>query len=253
VTRAVFPVMGTMASVLVAESDVAQLGSAMVDRALAASRRDLEILDRRFSHYSLDSEINSWLSGGSVSPDALADFNRVLRACGRLNVESDSVFTIKDPASGRVDTAGYVKGFAMRRAAQTLRGFDVRNFVIGVGGDTFCSGRPGAGRPWRIAVADPLRSRGVAALVDASDLAVATSGTAERGKHIWSGRGPAPTGLSSFTVMGPDIAEADAYATIGFAMGEAGISWVAQRPGYRSLAITSDGALLGDAALVSAA
>lgn len=251
--RTVFPVMGTMASVVVASSDDDRLGEPVVSAALLAAQRDLEILDRRFSHYTLDSEISTWLSGGAVSPDALADFDHVLRACGRLNDESDGVFTIKNATTGRVDTAGYVKGFAMRRAAQTLIRAGVANFMIGVGGDTYCAGRADESRPWRIAVVDPLRGCGVAALVDASDLAVATSGTAERGQHIWNGRGAVHSGLLSFTVVGPDIAEADAYATIGFAMGEAGMSWVAGHAGYRSIAIRSDGYCLADAALVSAA
>ena len=252
-TRVVFPVMGTMASILVASPDDERLGDPAVAAALLTARRDLEILDRRFSHYALDSEISTWLSGGAVSPDALADFDHVLRACGRLNDESEGAFTIKNPTTGRVDTAGYVKGFAMRRAAQSLIRADVANFMICVGGDTYCAGRPERARPWRVAVADPLRGHGVAALVEASDLAVATSGTAERGDHIWNGRGPARSGLLSFTVVGPDIAEADAYATIGFAMGEAGVAWVAAHDGYRSIAIRSDGSRLADAALVSAA
>ena len=252
-TRAVFPVMGTVASILVAPAADDAAGEPTVASALLAARRDLEVLDRRFSHYMVDSEISRWLSGGAVSPDAVADFNHVLRACDRLNEESAGVFSMKNPITGRVDTAGYVKGFAMRRAVQTLRQFDVTNFVIGVGGDTYCSGRPDASRPWRIAIADPQRSHGVVALVAASDLAVATSGTAERGDHIWNGRGPARTGLLSFTVIGPDVAEADAYATIGFAMGEAGVAWVAKHAGYRSLAIRSDGSRIADAALVSAA
>ena len=252
-TRAVFPVMGTMASVLVPAREENRLGERAVAAALVTARRDLEILDRRFSHYSLDSEISVWLSGGSVSPDALADFDYVLRACGRLNDESKGVFTIKNASTGRVDTAGYVKGFAMRRAAQTLIRAGVDNFLMCVGGDTYCAGRADEARPWRIAVADPLRGRAVAALVSASDVAVATSGTAERGDHIWNRRGTARSGLLSFTVVGPDIAEADAYATIGFAMGQPGIAWVAEHAGYRSIAIRSDGSCISDAALVSAA
>jgi thiamine biosynthesis lipoprotein len=129
----------------------------------------------------------------------------------------------------------------------------VHDFLLCVGGDTLAAGRPATGRAWRVAVADPTHQRAVAAVVDLEDLAVATSGTSERGDHVWNGRRPAPGELLSFTVIGPDIAEADAYATIGFAMGEAGIAWVAQRNGYRSLAIRTDGTLVGDAALVSAA
>ncbi len=73
------------------------------------------------------------------------------------------------------------------------------------------------------------------------DLAVATSGTYERGEHIRDPRtGRAPTGLLSVTVVGPSLTWADVYATTAFAMGEAGPAWVATHPGYGALAITAD-------------
>ncbi len=250
-TRVVFPVMGTVASIVVAPHESDRIGDECIADALLTARRDLELLDRRFSHFRADSEITRWLEGGPVSPDAIADFDHVLRACDRLKEQSDGVFRIKDPRTGRVDTAGYVKGFAIRRAARSLERSSIRDFVIAVGGDTYCGGRANADRPWRVAVADPMRVRCVAAVADATNLAVATSGIAERGDHIWNGRGAARGGLVSLTVVGPDIAEADAYATIGFAMGELGIAWVAERPGYHSMAITTDGTRLSDAALVS--
>ena len=251
--RRVFPVMGTMASILVAEADRQLLGDRDVTRGLDAAQRELQLLDHRFSHYTADSEISTWLAGGTTSPEAVADFAYVLRQCTRLKQASGGVFTVKNPATGTVDTAGYVKGYAIRCAAERLRGVGLHNFLLTVGGDTYGSGQPVAGRPWHVAVADPMRSRGVAALVEVTDLAVATSGTAERGEHIWNGAGAPRAGLLSFTVIGPDIAEADAYATIGFAMGEAGMAWVARHNAYRSLAIRTDGSLVGDAALVSAA
>ena len=246
--------MGTVASIVVAPADDLALGAEVVAGALTAAQRDLEILDQRFSHYRPASDISTWLGGGAVSPEAVADFDHVLRQCGRLRDDSGGVFTIKNPNTGSVDTAGYVKGFAIRRAAATMRGRGITNFVLGVGGDTYSSGRRDAHRPWRVAVADPRTRRGVAAVVEATDLAVATSGTAQRGHHIWDGRrGSTGSTLLSFTVVGPDIAEADAYATIGFAMGESGVDWVASHDGYQSLAIRSDGSVVTDAALVCAA
>ncbi|CAB4983859.1 unannotated protein [freshwater metagenome] len=53
--------------------------------------------------------------------------------------------------------------------------------------------------------------------------------------------------MLSFTVTGPEIATADAYATIGFAMGEQGIEWVAAHEGYSSLVIRADGRIISDA------
>lgn len=252
-TRSVFPVMGTMCSIVVAPADVERLGADVVDAAMGSARGHLESMDHRFSHYTRESEISRWLSGFHVSPDALADIDFVIRQCLRLRDESDGVFVHKNPVSGSVDTAGYVKGHAIRGAARALQVRGLANFIVGVGGDSFCAGWATPDRPWRLAVSDPTRTHGVAALVEATDLAVATSGRAERGDHIWNGIGEVPDALGSFTVIGPDIAEADAYATIGFAMGEAGIDWVARREGYRSLAIRPDGTLVGDAALVSAA
>lgn len=252
-TRSVFPVMGTMCSIVVAPSDVDRLGADVVAAAMGRARSHLELMDHRFSHYTRESEISRWLSGFHVSPDALADIDFVIKQCLRLRDESDGVFVHKNPVSGSVDTAGYVKGHAIRGAARAMQSRGLANFIVGVGGDSYCAGWATPDRPWRLAISDPARTHGVAALVEATDIAVATSGRVERGDHIWNGTGQASDSLSSFTVIGPDIAEADAYATIGFALGEAGVAWVAGREGYRSLAIRPDGTLVGDAALVSAA
>jgi thiamine biosynthesis lipoprotein len=43
------------------------------------------------------------------------------------------------------------------------------------------------------------------------------------------------------TVVGPSLTLADAYATAGFAMGSAGVAWVACRPGYSPYAVTREG------------
>ncbi len=50
------------------------------------------------------------------------------------------------------------------------------------------------------------------------DGAVATSGTAERGAHIWDPAAGRPaTALAQVTVTGPDLALADGYATAAMA------------------------------------
>jgi FAD:protein FMN transferase len=251
--RLVFPVMGTMCSIVVAEDQAARLGADGVVEALHAARLVLEAMDGRFSHYRGDSDITRWVAGDEVSDRAAADIEHVLRECGRLHRDSDGVFRARNPRTQSLDTAGYVKGYAIGRAVDELRRHGLANFVIGVGGDAYCAGRPEADRPWQVAVQDPGRSHAVAAIVPASDLAVATSGTSERGDHIWRAAAPVTSSLLSFTVVGPEIAEADAYATIGFAMGEDGVAWVRRHEGYRSIVIRADGTVVTDAALISAA
>jgi thiamine biosynthesis lipoprotein len=246
-------VMGTVASFVVARADDVRLGPRAIRDAMDAAAQALLRADERFSHYRADSDISRWLAGHAISPDAVADVQSVLAACHRLHGDSGGVFSIRDPRSGGVDTAGYVKGLAISRAVDAMRDAGVRHGLVSVGGDSYSWGSAQPGRPWRVAVADPADGRRVVAIVDATDRAVATSGTAERGDHIWRPAGTPRSDVRSFTVVGPDIATADAYATVGFALGVDGIAWVARHPGFTSLAVLRDGSLRGDAALVSAA
>ena len=72
------------------------------------------------------------------------------------------------------------------------------------------------------------------------DLAVATSGRYERGAHIVDPHTRRrPTGLLSVTVVGPDLATADAYATAAFAMGADGPAWLATVDGYDAMCVTA--------------
>jgi thiamine biosynthesis lipoprotein len=81
----------------------------------------------------------------------------------------------------------------------------------------------------------------LAAVLEGGDLAVATSGEYERGRHVVDPHtGRPPEGLLSVTIVGPDLATADAYATAAFAMGAAGPAWTATLAGYEALCITAD-------------
>ncbi|MEQ1787672.1 MAG: FAD:protein FMN transferase, partial [Acidimicrobiales bacterium] len=44
--------------------------------------------------------------------------------------------------------------------------------------------------------------------------------------------------LASATVVGPDLATADAYATAVFVMGIDGLDWIESQPGYDAYLIT---------------
>ena len=74
------------------------------------------------------------------------------------------------------------------------------------------------------------------------DLAVATSGIAERGSHVFdpfTGR-PAEQ-LASVTLVGPDMTWTDAYATAALAMGDRCRQWINGLDGYEGLVIDRDG------------
>lgn len=238
--RFAFPVMGTMASVAVA----AHLPVEQARAAAATARASLVASESRFSHFRPESDIERWLAGKSVADSAEAEIRHVLDTCARLSADSAGAFRVKTPG-GRLDTAGYVKGYAIGKAVAAVRETGVADFALNVGGDGYSAGRANLGRAWRVAIGDP-RGPGILAVLDATDLAVATSGTAERGRHIWDAQGsPTARGLLSVTVTGPDIDLVDAYATAAFVMGAPGVPWVAAHPGYQALALTGAGELLG--------
>ncbi|MEU2871135.1 FAD:protein FMN transferase [Streptomyces olivoreticuli] len=75
------------------------------------------------------------------------------------------------------------------------------------------------------------------------DLAVSTSGTAERGPHILAPHTGEPASrCSSVTVVGRHLTTTDAYATAAFVMGpSAALAWVASLDGYEALTIDTTG------------
>ncbi|TGZ19149.1 hypothetical protein DV517_41220 [Streptomyces sp. S816] len=106
-------------------------------------------------------------------------------------------------------------------------------------------------------IADPLRPGGLIAVVStagASELAVATSGTAERGAHITDPRTgrPAVTDLVAVTVVAPHLTWADCWATAAFARGSrAGLGWLESLPDTEALLLTADGKVLHTAGLAT--
>ncbi len=137
-----------------------------------------------------------------------------------------------------------MKGWAAELAANCLDRAGLRRWYLSVGGDIQTRGTDHDGSPWCVAIVDPNSEdpRAVRALVEVSGDAVATSGTASRGRHLWDGRTDQPAdALASMTVVGPHLTWADAFATTAFVMGFDGIDWVANFDGYRALAITTEG------------
>ena len=158
----------------------------------------------------------------------------MLAACADVSARSGGYFTARP--GGRFDPSGYVKGWAIERAAAMLTAAGSAEHSVNGGGDIQCVGDHGPGQPWRVGIADPLRPGSLALVVTGQDFAVATSGVAERGAHIVNPHtGQPATGLASITVVGARLAATDAYATAAFAMGPPpGTGWRAWTATRRS-------------------
>ncbi|HZT14538.1 MAG TPA: FAD:protein FMN transferase [Gaiellaceae bacterium] len=227
-------VMGMPVVVDVRDDDVDE---AAVDVAFAWLRH----VDETFSTYRATSEISRIARGGLLPDRASPEVREVLDACESYRLETRGYFDAR-PA-GRLDPSGYVKGWAVDRAAAVLLAAGARNVAVNAGGDMRLAGRALPGDGWRVGIQHPLESGALAAVVELGDGAVATSGAYRRGEHILDPHtGRPPRGLLSVTVTGPELARADVYATAAFAMGaERGPRWTTRLRGYEALSILEDG------------
>jgi thiamine biosynthesis lipoprotein len=190
-------------------------------------------VDETFSTYKDGSEVSRIRRGELALEDASDEVRGVYARCAELRDETSGFFDVD--AVDR-DPSGYVKGWAVDRAAEMLTG----EYAINAGGDIRTRG------PWRIGIQHPLEPQAVAKVVEGDDLAVATSGGYERGDHV---RDPhsdyAPAGILSVTITGPELGTADAYATAAFAMGgHRAPNWTARLRGYEAMTILTDGRVL---------
>jgi thiamine biosynthesis lipoprotein len=200
----------------------------------------LHRMDATFSPYRRDSDISRLARGEITLAGCAPEVGEILGLCERLAEATGGCFSAY--ASGALDPSGAVKGWAVERASAMLSAAGSRDHSVNGGGDLRLSGGPEPGRPWRIGIADPLRPATVATVVEGRDMAVATSGTAERGAHIIDPRTGRPaTELASVTVVGPSLTTADAYATAAFVMGDAARDWIESLAGHEAHAVRADG------------
>jgi FAD:protein FMN transferase len=211
------------------------------DGTLDEAVRWLHWVDATFSTYRDDSDVSRFGRGSLPLAQAAPELAEVLAACRAVSELSGGYFTTTP--GGRFDPSGYVKGWAIERAAGMLTAAGSAEHSVNGGGDVQCVGERSRGQPWRIGIAHPLRPGTLALVVTGRDFAVATSGVAERGAHIINPHTGLPaSGLASITVVGAGLALADAYATAAFAMGPAARDWLETLPGFEALAITPQGA-----------
>ncbi|MFD4524679.1 FAD:protein FMN transferase [Streptomyces sp. NPDC058470] len=216
---------------------------AAVQAALEAAVAQLRRVDEVFSTYRQDSQISRLARGELTVAECDPEVAEVLDLCVEAERLSEGWFSTT--YEGQLDPTGLVKGWSTERVARLLAAAGASGVSVNGGGDVQLCGVPGPQRPWRVGVADPLRPGSLAAVVSAAgadELAVATSGTAERGAHIVDPRTgkSAVTDLVAVTVVGPSLTWADAWATAAFAMGSRqALDWLESLPDVDALLITA--------------
>lgn len=202
----------------------------------------LNQVDARFSTYKDNSEISAFNRGEVLPANLSAEMKDVLRLSAITRDQSKGFFEIRK-VDGTLDPSGIVKGWAINNAAKIIRGQGHDDYFIEAGGDVQSGGLNEEGCEWRIGIRSPFHSNEIIKVVTPRGQGMATSGTYVRGQHIYNPHEPAKAieDIISLSVIGPDILEADRFATAAFAMGGQGIYFIENLPGFEGYMVNAQG------------
>lgn len=232
--------MGTVASVFVV--GVSGEFEATIERLRASFER----WEEEFSRYRLSSPATAIAEGRLRLQDSSVLHRETYARAIEWRNRTGGAF---DPhrRDGSIDLAGIVKAAAIEDAGQELRRSGLDNWCLNVGGDVLTAGSIDD-RAWSVGIVNPDdRSRLWRTMtLDEGRCAVATSGTFERGEHIWrldARRGLGPR-ISQCSVAATDIVTADVLATAIVAAGRGMAEEAAAEWNVRVLAAFEDGSVL---------
>jgi thiamine biosynthesis lipoprotein len=235
-------IMGTVMSVAAPADTDPELFAKATEKAFSRLRH----ADELFSPFKRDSPV-SRIKDGRLPLTELdthrcgAQIREVLAVCASLKAQSGGAFdawAVGDPPV--FDPCGAVKGWAAEKASAVLTSHGLSRHTLGAGGDVRVRGGSDE-EPWRVGITDPHTPGRILAVAELTGGATATSGTAERGAHIWDPRNRRRAShLAQVTVIGPSLTWADGYATAAMALGAQAYGWLnalAGRTGYQALTI----------------
>jgi thiamine biosynthesis lipoprotein len=235
VSTHVFETMGTVVS-------IAFRGEQAVSAILSEVEDEFASWNDRYSLYRPESELSRVASGRLALVDASAHLRDTYRLAIEWRARTRGAFTAHRP-DGVLDLSGVVKAAAMDSAGAILESAGILDWAINVGGDLLTApGGPGD-VPWRVGIADPAE-RGellTAVMLGFPRRACATSGSAERGDHIW--RTGASADFSQATVLADDIITADVLATAVIAGGGATLDLLTTEFDIDVVTVSSEGEL----------
>jgi len=106
-------------------------------------------------------------------------------AAGALQANAVACLTSANRAV-RLDLGGYLKGYALDRAAAILLRHGITNALINIGGNILALGQPNRHRPWRVALHHPRLADPLPILPLYDGEAIGTSGDYQR-YYLWEG------------------------------------------------------------------
>ncbi len=200
-------------------------------------------VDQKFSTYKNDSEIMKINRKEILLEDASEDMKEIFKLAEETKNLTDGYFDILTPDGG-IDPSGIVKGWSIFNASKILKNKGIKNFYVEAGGDTETCGKNEQGKIWCVGIQNPFnKKREIIKKVYLENKGIATSGNYVRGDHIYNPKNRIEKieDIVSTTVIGPNIFEADRYATAAFAMGKNGIYFIEELAGFEAYSVDKNG------------
>ncbi len=189
-------------------------------------------VDEKFSPFKKTSEVSAINAG---SKKISSEMKKIINLCEKTKQETDGYFDAYH--KGGFNPSGLVKGWAIKNAADIIGNRGFKKYYVEAGGDIQANGKK-----WRVGIRNPFNKMQIVKVVKVENKGVATSGNYERGLHIYDPKTGNPADeIASITVVGPDIYEADRFATAAFVMGKNGISFIQGLTGFEGYSIDKNG------------
>lgn len=148
-----------------------------------------------------------------------------------LRFAPDYSYVIKSDARTQLNLSAIAKGYAVDKIAELLESYQIKDYMVEIGGEIRVSGYKKGKNKWRIGIGEPKEdSFSNAMVLELTDISMATSGNYRNfivkgnQKHSHtisplSGK-PVLSKLASVTIFADSCMEADAYATALMVMNE---------------------------------
>ena len=224
-----------------------------IEKLLERACEKLHEADRIFSLYKHESPLSQLARGETSVADCPPAVDHVWNLCEEWEKVTGgyfSAFTLQHT----FDPSGLVKTWAAQAAIDLLLAEGVEDFTLNAGGDIWIGDGVTTDVDWKIGISKPITiaspNAGVLAVVNLKETeyrALATSGSAERGQHIWNPQGAemAASELVQVSVLAKDLVTADVWATAAFAEGPRALDRIAREDGVEAMFVFSDGSIDG--------
>ncbi len=219
---------------------------------LAQACEILHETDRTFSLYKPESPLSRLARGETSVRELPPVVDEIWNECDAWQNATDGWFSAMTPQN-TFDPSGVVKTWAAKRAAEYILQAGINDFTMNAGGDVWLSDGLTNDIELRIAISKPISiaspDHGILTVIDLQNTnyrAMATSGSAERGEHIWNPKAAdktAPTELLQVSVVSSDLVVADVWATAAFAEGVRAIDHLNKIDDIEALFILANGEL----------